>query len=80
LETYQVPQQFFDPSSIFFYYNGSIVGGLENKDYAPGNVTAYLDQLKEQDIVIFFTTDAGIEGCCWSAEEQMLDYFKKAHL
>jgi hypothetical protein len=72
LLTYDVPQRFFDPGSIFFYYNKSVVGTLENKNYTPGKITDYLDQLSEQDLVIIMTTDANIKGCTWGATGDVL--------
>lgn len=77
LLTYDVPQRFFDPSSIFFYYNNSVVSSLENKNYTPGKITDYLDQLAEQDLVIIMTTDANIKGCTWGATGDVLREWRK---
>lgn len=76
METYQVPQQFFDPNSTFFYYNNSIVNAAENKSYAPGNIKDYLPQLAEQDLLILWTTDAGIRGFDWGASRSILDHYR----
>ncbi len=77
LETYKVPQQFFAPDNIFFYYNNSIVGSSAKLNYTAGNIETYLDQIEEQDILLFFTTDAGMPGCSWGAAEAILEYYKK---
>ena len=76
METYQVPQQFFDPTTTFFYYNNSIVNAAENKQYAPGNIKDYLSQLEEQDLLILWTTDAGIRGFDWEATNNILDHYR----
>lgn len=75
LHTYKVPHQFFDHQSLFFYYNHSIVD-QENKNYEAGTITSYLDQIEEQDMILFFTTDAGIPGCGWGAEDAILNFYK----
>lgn len=76
LNTYKVPQQFFDEKSIFFYYNHTI-RNAKGHDIASGSMKSYVDKIKEQDLLLFFTTDAGIPGCGWGAEEEILEYFKK---
>lgn len=76
METYQVPQQFFDPTTTFFYYNNSIVNAAENKQYAPGKIKDYLPQLEEQDLLILWTTDAGIRGFDWGAASTILEYYQ----
>ncbi|MEL6656279.1 MAG: hypothetical protein AAFP77_04120 [Bacteroidota bacterium] len=78
LVTYDVPQYFFDENTTFFYYNGAIVNHLENKQYAPGKIKDYLSQLEEQDIVILWTTDAGIEGFDWGASDMILEHYRQS--
>lgn len=73
--TYEVPQRFFDPNSIFFYYNHSLVGTIYDYNYMPGTLKDFISQIEEQDMIMFFTTDAGLPGCSWGAVDVMLDYF-----
>ena len=76
LNTYKVPHQFFDPGSLFFYYN-SQVSRIEDKNYKDGTIRSFLEKIEEQDMIIFFTTDAGIQDCSWGAAEEILKWYKE---
>jgi hypothetical protein len=76
LRTYEIPQHFFDESATFFYYNQSVVN-QKDKNYKPGTIKDNIEKIEEQDLLIFFTTDAGIPGCSWGAEEEILKYYKE---
>ena len=40
------------------------------------SVDIWLKQLEEQDLVILWTTDAGIEGFDWGAAEMILEHYR----
>ena len=75
LRTYQVPQYFFDSTSLFLYYN-KIVHPQKGRQYRVNEIKNYKEQLKAQDVIIFFVTEASLQDAGWGAASKMLDSLK----
>ncbi len=76
LMTYKIPHQFFDPGSLFFYYNNNVVN-IQDSKYRYGKIEQHFGKLDELDMLILFSTDAGVQGCCWGAVDDILKHYKQ---